>query len=651
MAGFHPNEATEAINNASPFYTNMVFESCQDLIDWTQEMGRSFGYIIIIKQRKIRASGLLTKVLLICDRGGTYKSKNISSRNTGTKKINCPFELKGKYSKLYNFWTLSVVCDKHNHEPAEHFEGHAFVMRLSDNETRLVADLTRLNVKPHDILTTLKEQNPENVSTLKTIYNARDKIKMNEKAGKTDIQLLLSFLEEGGYTYFYRANDISNVMEDLFFMHPTSVQLWHAFPYVMLMDATYKTNKYNMPLLEIVGVTPTNLTFCIAFVFMHQEKVFNYTWALNCLKSVVGSYVCPQVIVTDRELALMKACKNVFPNAGHLLCRWHIFESIKKHCRNSIRPLDTLSFFTKSWASLVESQTEETYYYNLARLETLLLEYKVVKDYLHNIWLKSYKHMFVSAWTDRFLSFGNHTNNRAESQHSILKNYLDATQSDLSTCTTFIHKVIRIQLASIKASLEQSKKIMKHRFKPEHFELLWRSVSLHALDIIYNELERCNISDLSCNCQLHVILHSISNIVNTTYFPLWSTPPPMHEQVAIAIGFVNNNHYVRVILREEYLMPPVYLQWNRYRRPQAAAWITPYIDRINLYAQFLNSNHPVPKKDRGEMNSSGHIINQNQSEIQSNSSVFVKTNPNIQLSEPYTPIQIIQLDNSVLSEQ
>ncbi|KAL4579610.1 hypothetical protein LXL04_015764 [Taraxacum kok-saghyz] len=55
-------------------------------------------------------------------------------------------------------------------------------MRLSDNETRLVADLTRLNVKPHDIVTTLKEQNPENVSTLKTIYNARDKIKMNEKA-------------------------------------------------------------------------------------------------------------------------------------------------------------------------------------------------------------------------------------------------------------------------------------------------------------------------------------------------------------------------------------------------------------------------------------------------------------------------------------
>ncbi|KAL4591390.1 hypothetical protein LXL04_004352 [Taraxacum kok-saghyz] len=41
-----------------------------------------------------------------------------------------------------------------------------------------------------------------------------------------------------------------------------------------------------------------------------------------------------------------------------------------------------------------------------------------------------------------------------------------------------------------------------------------------------------------------------------------------------------------------------------------------------------------------------NLINQNQSKIQINSSVFVQTNPNIQISEPYSPIQIIQLDNS-----
>ena len=91
-----------------------------------------------------------------------------------------------------------------------------------------------------------------------------------------------------------------------------------------------------MPLLEIVGVTPTNMTFCIAFVFMHKEKESNYIWALNCLKSTMNGCMFPRVIVTDRELALMKACNIIIPDAKGLLCRWHIYRSIMRKCRASV---------------------------------------------------------------------------------------------------------------------------------------------------------------------------------------------------------------------------------------------------------------------------------------------------------------------------
>lgn len=55
-------------------------------------------------------------------------------------------------------------------------------------------------------------------------------------------------------------------------------------PHVLMMDDTYSTNRYKIPLLEIVGVTSTNMTFCVAFVYMHREKEVNYPWALNCLR-------------------------------------------------------------------------------------------------------------------------------------------------------------------------------------------------------------------------------------------------------------------------------------------------------------------------------------------------------------------------------
>jgi hypothetical protein len=136
-----------------------------------------------------------------------------------------------------------------------------------------------------------------------------------------------------------------------------------------LMDATYNTNRYKLPLLEIVGVTPANMTFCIAFVYMHKEKKPNNTWVLDYLKSLMDGCMLPRVIITDRELALMNAYNIVFPNAKGLLCRWHINNCIMKKCRSSwciIYPL---------WKKLVESTTEETYNITLAELEQQLAGY------------------------------------------------------------------------------------------------------------------------------------------------------------------------------------------------------------------------------------------------------------------------------------
>jgi len=42
------------------------------------------------------------------------------------------------------------------------------------------------------------------------------------------------------------------------------------------MDMTYKTNKYQFPLLEIVGVTCTGLSFFAGFAFLSSEKEKNF---------------------------------------------------------------------------------------------------------------------------------------------------------------------------------------------------------------------------------------------------------------------------------------------------------------------------------------------------------------------------------------
>ena len=91
----------------------------------------------------------------------------------------------------------------------------------------------------------------------------------------------------------------------------------------------------------------------------------------------------------------------------------------------------------------------------------------------------------------------------------------------------------------------------------------------------------------------NVILHVLTNAGSMTYLPLRSSPPAWYERVAIAIGHVNNNHYVKVVLTGGYPMPTIMPQWVHFKYDCATAWVTLYKDRINKYSQYLRSNSVI----------------------------------------------------------
>jgi len=62
-----------------------------------------------------------------------------------------------------------------------------------------------------------------------------------------------------------------NVVCDIFWTHSDAVKLSNACHLVFLMDNTYKTNIYKLPLLDIVGVTSAGMTFSVAFAYLEGE--------------------------------------------------------------------------------------------------------------------------------------------------------------------------------------------------------------------------------------------------------------------------------------------------------------------------------------------------------------------------------------------
>ena len=127
-------------------------------------------------------------------------------------------------------------------------------------------------MKPSNILLTLKENNENNVTTIKQLYNMRYTYKRLLRGSRTEMPQLMLLLERDKYIHWNRCHESSQVVSDIFWTHPDSMKSLNAFNIVLLMDSTYKTNKYRLSLFEIVGVTSTGLTFSAVFILMSSER-------------------------------------------------------------------------------------------------------------------------------------------------------------------------------------------------------------------------------------------------------------------------------------------------------------------------------------------------------------------------------------------
>ncbi|KAI5662450.1 hypothetical protein M9H77_21773 [Catharanthus roseus] len=110
------------------------------------------------------------------------------------------------------------------------------------------------------------------------IYNVVAKIKKNKMQGQNTVDEVLCLSAQRGYTVLYRNAEDSNVLSDIVVAHPTSIAMIKTWPYILIIDTTYNTNKYNMPLLEAVGMTSTGKNFTVATAFMRNEQATTFKW-------------------------------------------------------------------------------------------------------------------------------------------------------------------------------------------------------------------------------------------------------------------------------------------------------------------------------------------------------------------------------------
>ena len=118
----------------------------------------------------------------------------------------------------------------------------------------------------------------------------------------------------------------------------------------------------------------------------------------------------PSVLVTDRDLALMKAIETCFSTARHMLCIWHINQNVVKYCSPILG--SEMKRFLVSWHSLIMSSTPEAYQQKWHTLVGEFKSYPRATTYLWETWLRPYKERFVAAWIDTVMHLGSNSSQR-----------------------------------------------------------------------------------------------------------------------------------------------------------------------------------------------------------------------------------------------
>ena len=188
--------------------------------------------------------------------------------------------------------------------------------------------------KPREILLALQQADSHTHVTVHDIRNQKAKLRKQELAGRTATEAILDqLMTSTEWATSYTKDPHTNRVNTLLFCHHKGIELTQNRPEVLLIDATYKTNQYNMPLLHFAGVYPSNArkgrTFSIGFCFLPDENEMTYQWAVSeYQKAVYGDQYISSVIITDNDAGLRNTLSRTWLSVPSLLCRWHISKNI-----------------------------------------------------------------------------------------------------------------------------------------------------------------------------------------------------------------------------------------------------------------------------------------------------------------------------------
>ncbi|RYR13694.1 hypothetical protein Ahy_B04g070548 isoform A [Arachis hypogaea] len=182
---------------------------------------------------------------------------------------------------------------------------------------------------------------------------------------RVDIIMLASHAKDlYNHIYHYRRSKVKNGDANAainYLIDGQSIVDYHYFGDIVAFDSKYKKNKYNKPLVIFSGCNHGK-TVIFSSGLLSDETIDTYKWLLETFVEAMGGKRHKEVI-TDGDLAMRDAIKNVLLDVTHRLCGWHLQRNACENIKNPnfLRDFKGLIYdnndcrdFDRRWVDILE---------------------------------------------------------------------------------------------------------------------------------------------------------------------------------------------------------------------------------------------------------------------------------------------------------
>jgi hypothetical protein len=231
-----------------------IYPTREALFKAIQSWSKLRGYAFTVG-KSLRKKGR-QKVYYACDRCPPTPLPKERKRDTQTRGTGCLFSVIA-LEIVSEGWELKyrpeAQYNTHNHLPSQSPISHPSHRHLSTEVKNIAQSFLSAGIRPRQTLTFLRQSDPTTLIQPRDLYNQNAAFRRDIQQGKSTTEALIQHLQESGTKHSILKDPETRRLKGLFIACPESIEYLRNHHDVLLIDNTYKTNRFGLPLMDIVG--------------------------------------------------------------------------------------------------------------------------------------------------------------------------------------------------------------------------------------------------------------------------------------------------------------------------------------------------------------------------------------------------------------